>query len=105
MASTYRTILMALSVCACGFAADSPTFEKAVAPVFTSACTGCHNESMASGNLDIAPFTKASSLTTNREGWDAILRKLRAGEMPPKGVPRPAALDGAIQFLTAEFEK
>src|SRR6185312_2806430 len=56
-------------------------------------------------NLDISGFTKPASLTTNRDGWDVILRKLRAGEMPPKGVPRPAALDGAIQYLQTEFEK
>jgi len=55
--------------------------------------------------LDLTPFTKSASLTANREGWDAIIRKVKAGEMPPKGIPKPAALDGAIQFLTAEFEK
>ncbi|HSU68902.1 MAG TPA: DUF1587 domain-containing protein, partial [Tepidisphaeraceae bacterium] len=60
---------------------------------------------MSSGSLDISPFVKATSLVDNREGWDAIVRKVRAGEMPPKGIPRPAALDGAIQFLTAEFDR
>src|SRR5215831_5842215 len=86
-------------------AADLSTFEKTVAPVLTSTCKGCHNESLASGSLDIVPFTKAGSLTENREGWEVILRKVRAGEMPPKGIPRPAALDSAVQFLQSEFEK
>ncbi len=53
----------------------------------------------------IAAFTKPASLTENRDGWEIILRKLRAGEMPPKGIPRPAQLDAAIQFLQAEFDK
>ena len=105
MGSSLRTILAALAVCALLSAADAPSFEKTVAPVLTATCTPCHNDSMASGNLDIAAFTKPASLTANRDGWDIILRKLRAGEMPPKGIPRPAALDGAIQFLTAEFDK
>jgi hypothetical protein len=105
MSSPCRTILCALAVCALAPAADLPTFEKTVTPVFSSTCTPCHNESLASGNLDIAAFTKSASLTENREGWDAILRKVRAGEMPPKGIPRPAGLDAAIQYLSGEFEK
>ncbi len=51
------------------------------------------------------PSPTPESLTKNRDGWDIILRKLRAGEMPPKGVPRPPQMDSAIQFLSAEFEK
>ena len=60
MGSSLRTILAALAVCALLSAADAPSFEKTVAPVLTATCTPCHNDSMASGNLVIAPFTKAS---------------------------------------------
>src|SRR5215472_16062756 len=109
MASVPRTasriVVYALAGAVWTPAADLPTFEKTVAPVLTSTCKGCHNESLASGSLDIVPFTKAGSLTENREGWEVILRKVRAGEMPPKGIPRPAALDSAVQFLQSEFEK
>jgi hypothetical protein len=105
MGSSYRTVLCSLSVCALALAADTPTFDKTVGPVFASTCSPCHNESLASGNLDITPFTKAGSLTSNRDGWDTIVRKVKAGEMPPKGIPKPATLDAAIQYLTAEFEK
>jgi hypothetical protein len=86
-------------------AADLPTFEKTVAPLLTRTCAPCHNDSVASGGVDIAPFTAPDSLTKNRDGWDIILRKLRAGEMPPKGVPRPSQIDSAIQFLSSELEK
>jgi hypothetical protein len=55
--------------------------------------------------VDIAPFTQAASLTKSRDGWDIILRKIRSGEMPPKGIPRPAQLDAVIQYLQDEFEK
>ena len=105
MGFSLRTILSALAVCASLSGADAPSFEKTVAPVLSTTCTPCHNDSLASGNLNIAAFTKPASLTANRDGWDIILRKLRAGEMPPKGIPRPAALDGAIQFLTEEFDR
>ena len=84
-------------------AAEPPTFENTVQPILTKTCTPCHNSSLASGGLDIAAFTKPASLTTDRDGWDIILRKLQAGDMPPKGVPRPAQLPAAIQFLQTQF--
>jgi hypothetical protein len=100
-----RSFALVLSACSALPAADVATFEKTVAPVLTRTCSPCHSENLASGGVDISPFTQPASLTKSREGWDIILRKLRAGEMPPKGVPRPPEMDSVIQFLTAEFEK
>jgi len=85
--------------------ADTPSFEKTVQPVLNSTCSPCHNEQLASGGLNIQTFAKAGSLTESREGWERILQKLRAGDMPPKGVRRPPELDAVIQYLQAEFDK
>ena len=90
-------VALFLAVCAALSAAGTPTFENTVAPVLTRTCTPCHNDNLASGGLNIAPFTQAASLTTSRDGWDIILRKIRAGEMPPKGIPRPAQMDAVIR--------
>jgi hypothetical protein len=73
--------------------------------MLSKTCAPCHNDKLASGGLNIAGFTKVASLTGDRDGWDVILRKLRAGEMPPKGVPRPPQMDAAIQFLQGEFDR
>src|ERR1017187_10143431 len=100
-----RNAALFLSVCAALAAADTPTFEKTVAGVLTRTCTPCHNETLASGGVDIAPFTQAASLTRSRDRWDIILRKIRSGEMPPKGVPRPAQMDAVIQYLQDEFAR
>ena len=100
MAWVTRSIALVLS-CGALSAADLPTFEKTVAPLLTRTCTPCHNDNVASGGVDIAPFTTPESLTKNRDGWEIILRKLRAGEMPPKGIPRPPQMDSAIQYLSA----
>src|SRR6476661_1003896 len=81
------------------------TFENTVQPVFTKTCTPCHNAQLASGGLNIAGFTKAASLASDRPGWDRILDKLRAGEMPPKPMPRPKELDAVIQFVQGELDK
>jgi len=91
---------MALST---GLLAQS--FSTTVQPVLTRTCTPCHNEKLASGGLNIAGFTKPESLAQDREGWNRILDKLRAGEMPPKGVPRPAQLDAAIRFVQDALDK
>ncbi|HXB73828.1 MAG TPA: DUF1592 domain-containing protein [Candidatus Acidoferrales bacterium] len=100
-----------LGVCAGGLcvgdlllAADAPTFETTVTPVLTKTCSPCHNQGLASGGMMIDAFTKPASLTANRDGWEIILQKLRSGEMPPKGVPRPAQMDAVIQFVQGEFE-
>jgi len=97
-----------LGVCTGGLlllGTEAPTFETTVAPVLTKTCAPCHNQSLASGGLVMDAFTKAASLTANRDGWEIILQKLRAGEMPPKGIPRPAQIDALIQFVQSEFEK
>src|SRR5262245_36460645 len=100
-----RIVVYALSGAVLMRAADPPTFEKTVAPVFISTCKGCHNESLASGSLDIVPFTKAGSLTGESGSLGSHSSQSAPGEMPPKGIPRPAALDSAVQFLQSEFEK
>jgi len=98
-------LLLALSLTTPLLAADVPTFEKTVQPVLTTTCSPCHNDQLASGGLNIAAFAKPGSIAESREGWERILQKLRAGEMPPKGIPRPPQLDAVIQYLQAEFDK
>ncbi len=100
-----RIALLTLAAASAAFPADA-TFEKTVAPVLSSTCSPCHNAQSGAGGLNILDFTKApATLTESREGWDIILRKLRSGQMPPRGVPRPPELEAAIQFLQAEFDK
>jgi hypothetical protein len=94
-----------LLVLTAGLSLSAQSFDKTVQPVLTKTCAPCHNERMASGGLNIAGFTKASSLVSDRDGWARILAKLKAGEMPPKGIPRPKELDAAIDYVQAEVDK
>ena len=75
------------------FAADAPTFDKAVKPVLTKTCTACHNSSIASGGFNAMQVSNPQSVTENRDAWEMILQKVRSGEMPPKGIPKPAPAD------------
>ncbi len=52
---------------------------------------GCHSAAVSSGGFNVEKFLDAKSFTENPEGWAAIIRKLSAGEMPPKGIPKPPA--------------
>lgn len=81
-------------------------FNQAVTPVVNKSCAPCHNDRSAAGGLNLGPFTDPSSTTEQREGWERIIQKVRSGEMPPKGIPRPAAeLDGMVKFIEAEFAR
>jgi Protein of unknown function (DUF1592)/Protein of unknown function (DUF1588)/Protein of unknown function (DUF1587)/Protein of unknown function (DUF1585)/Protein of unknown function (DUF1595) len=44
-------------------------------------------------------------VTENREAWEVIVRKIRAGEMPPAGIPRPpqSQIDALLQQVDSEF--
>jgi cytochrome c553 len=86
-------------------AADSD-FDQSVKPVLASTCSACHNEQFASGGLNIKAFLDPKSLTTGREEWEKIVGKLRNGEMPPKGIPRPpqAKTDALIHYVEGQFE-
>lgn len=53
----------------------------------------CHNDKLASGEVSFSAYltTNSSTALKDRERWELVAQKLVAGEMPPKGVPRPAA--------------
>ena len=86
---------------------DSAGFARTVVPLLSNTCQGCHNEQLASGGLNLTPYLAPSSLVEGREGWELILRRLRAGEMPPKGVARPpqAEIDALVGYVDGEFER
>jgi len=64
-------------------------------------CAGCHSERGKAGGLSLAAFD-ATKLDDHGETTEKMIRKLRAGMMPPSGArrPEPAVLTG----LAAAFE-
>ena len=69
-------------------------------------CDSCHTGPRASGKLNLAALDLAH-LDANGETWEKILRKMRNREMPPAGVPRPAAAtyDTIIASIVAERDR
>ena len=79
--------------------ASDETFTKTVAPFVQKNCALCHNEKLKTGGLNLAAYADAGSVRKARDVWENVAARLRAGEMPPKGLPRPKADD--ISAVTA----
>ena len=86
-------------------AADS--FDSTARPLLAGTCAACHNEKLASGGFNASLFLDPASLASKREGWELILSKVKSGEMPPAGVPKPpdANISKFVSYLQAEFER
>ena len=52
-------------------------------------CVACHNPSVKSGDVDLKSLQTAKTFDENREVWEKVVDKLKTGQMPPPGVPRP----------------
>ena len=65
--------------------------SEPVAALFSSYCTGCHNERRKSAGL-ILDKLDASNMPAAAEAWEKVAWKLRTGTMPPPGLPRPDKL-------------
>jgi mono/diheme cytochrome c family protein len=97
-------LLATLPFRASGQAAD---FDTSVRPLLTQTCAGCHNARLASGGLDVTALNSPESLTSARPTWERMLRRVRAGEMPPPQVPKPSAerIAAFTAFVQSAFER
>jgi Protein of unknown function (DUF1592)/Protein of unknown function (DUF1588)/Protein of unknown function (DUF1585)/Protein of unknown function (DUF1587)/Protein of unknown function (DUF1595) len=75
-------------------------------------CVGCHNQkSKAAGQEPARKLTlddlDLSRIADHADVWERVVRKMRAGMMPPAGARRPdkATYDGFVTALEAELDK
>src|SRR5918993_5731615 len=54
----------------------------------TTYCTSCHNERGRAGGLAFSP-EEIRQPASHPELWEKVLQKVRTGQMPPAGRPRP----------------
>src|SRR5439155_26852976 len=64
-------------------------------------CVTCHNERIKTASLMLDKMDPAH-IAQDREAWEKVVRKLRAGMMPPQGMPRPN--DATYEALTVALE-
>ena len=82
-------------------------FNATVRPVLTDTCAQCHNSRLQSGGLNVETIAASESLVQQREVWENVLRRLRAGDMPPAGAPRPPKerLDAVTAYIEGAFDR
>jgi hypothetical protein len=79
-------------------------------------CVGCHNSTVTSGDLNLSDLNLAAlgaangdtkTFDQNRDIWERVVAKLKTGQMPPPGVPRPPEPDvlAVTRWLDAEFAR
>ena len=61
-------------------------------------CLVCHNERVKSGGLALDGIPSGDP-SAHSDVWEKVIRKIRAGEMPPAGMPRPD--EASLTALTA----
>src|SRR5262245_403848 len=68
-------------------------------------CLGCHNDKTKAGELSLSSFDGATAVQ-HADVAEKMIRKLRAGMMPPPGVRRPdgAAIGGMIDALESTID-
>ena len=69
-------------------------------------CVGCHNKRLLTGGLALDQLDPAN-MHEHAETWEKVVRKLRAGMMPPSGMPRPAApvMDSMVSYMEKELDR
>src|SRR5262245_3346907 len=69
-------------------------------------CITCHNERLKTAGL-VLEGVSLTDIPAGAEVWEKVIRKVRAGMMPPVGVPRPeqAALDSLVTQLETTLDK
>ena len=84
-------------------AAPDVTAQRALVDKY---CVTCHNAKAMTGNLALDKLDLAH-LGDHAEIGEKMVRKLRAGMMPPSGMPRPdaATVEGLATWLEKELDR
>ena len=88
-------VSMALATLAYPIRQSQPSvnFKQTIQPFFATNCYMCHSADVKQAGLDLEQFQTETSVKQNKETWLKVLEKLRTGQMPPKGIPRPDKAD------------
>ncbi len=70
-------------------------------------CAGCHNGKVKSGDIDLVSSKSPKTFDEDRGTWEKVVEKLKTGQMPPPGMPRPpvVATASVTKWLESEFTR
>ena len=75
-----------------GPVALEPSFEQYVKPFLKENCMACHNSDTGTAGIRVDQLD-AKLEDRHIQTWEAIRNRIRAGSMPPKGLPQPSSAD------------
>jgi hypothetical protein len=98
-----------LPIFACSLLLTTAFGQQPVSPqqqLVSKYCLTCHNEKAKTGGLVLEKLD-VDHPAPDAEVWEKVIRKLRAGLMPPSGSPRPdeAALESFRATLEASIDE
>ena len=84
----------------------APPADTAYPAVLDRYCVTCHNERAKTGGLTLESIARAS-IPEHADVWEKAVRKLRAGMMPPPGMPQPDTdvRQGLIAWLETALDR
>jgi cytochrome c551/c552 len=98
-------VLAVLSSALCSGQTTKPpaTSPRAIVDQY---CVTCHNSRLKTGGLALDKVDIAQ-VANNAEIWEKVVRKIRAGVMPPPGLPRPepARFETLVSSLEADLDR
>src|SRR5690349_12628787 len=74
-----------------GFAAPPARPEAQARAFLARHCLACHGPNKPKGDFRVDRLAADLGDRANRQRWQAVLKRVQAGEMPPKPQPRPSA--------------
>ncbi len=108
----FSLALVTLAVIGVGGLHSAPTppqasFNDTVQPFLAKNCLSCHSAKAKIAGLDLEAYKTVDSVAQANAEWTKILQKIRSGEMPPKGLPRPepAQVTAVTKWIEDEFAR
>ncbi|MES1262114.1 MAG: DUF1592 domain-containing protein, partial [Acidobacteriota bacterium] len=89
-----------LAIVVATFCLGAESYDQTVQPFLSKNCVSCHNPNLKTADLDL-------QASKTPDVWSRVLEKIRSGEMPPKGLPRPDPAQAAAvaKWIEAELAR
>lgn len=72
-----------------GKSADARQYDAQIRPFLVQHCLECHGEKKPKGDFRVDLLTPDFASAASLERWQTVLKRIAAGEMPPRSKPRP----------------
>ncbi len=84
----------------------APATASSERAVLDQYCVTCHDDELKTANLSLEKLD-LTTVGDHPEVWEKVIRKLRAGMMPPPGMPRPplAKYEELRDWLEAQIDR